>query len=290
MKLLKEPLLHFLLLGAAIFGTYRVLSDARATQPGSIVLTQGRIEALVEAFTRTWQRPPTASEREGLIRDYIREEVYVREAIALGLDQDDMVIRRRLRQKLEFVSEDLTAPAEPTDGQLSAYLAAHPDAFRVEPRYTFRQVFLDPRRRGDQLAHDAARLLARVRQAGIDPDTLGDTSLLDRRFEALPASLAAEQFGDQFAAALGELPIGQWRGPVASTYGAHLVLVDDRTDGRVPALEEVHDVVRRDWANAQRTAASEKYYQALLRRYTVTVERPQPLVAAGTEQRMQTWP
>jgi hypothetical protein len=290
MKLLKEPLLHFLLLGAAIFGTYRVLSDARATQPGSIVLTQGRIEALVEAFTRTWQRPPTASEREGLIRDYIREEVYVREAIALGLDQDDMVIRRRLRQKLEFVSEDLTAPAEPTDGQLSAYLAAHPDAFRVEPRYTFRQVFLDPRRRGDQLAHDAARLLARVRQAGIDPDTLGDTSLLDRRFEALPASLAAEQFGDQFAAALGELPIGQWRGPVASTYGAHLVLVDDRTDGRVPALEEMRDVVRRDWANAQRTEASEKYYQALLRRYTVTVERPQPLVAAGTEQRMQTWP
>jgi PPIC-type PPIASE domain len=290
MKLLKEPLLHFLLLGAAIFGTYRLLSDARATQPGSIVLTQGRIEALVAAFTRTWQRPPTASEREGLIRDYIREEVYVREAIALGLDQDDMVIRRRLRQKLEFVSEDLTAPAEPTDGQLSAYLAAHPDAFRVEPRYTFRQVFLDPRRRGDQLAHDAARLLARVRQAGIDPDTLGDTSLLDRRFEALPASLAAEQFGDQFAAALGELPIGQWRGPVASTYGAHLVLVDDRTDGRVPALEEMRDVVRRDWANAQRTEASEKYYQALLRRYTVTVERPQPLVAAGTEQRMQTWP
>jgi PPIC-type PPIASE domain len=290
MKLLKEPLLHFLLLGAAIFGTYRLLSDARATQPGSIVLTQGRIEALVAAFTRTWQRPPTASEREGLIRDYIREEIYVREAIALGLDQDDMVIRRRLRQKLEFVSEDLTAPAEPTDGQLSAYLAAHPDAFRVEPRYTFRQVFLDPRRRGDQLAHDAARLLARVRQAGIDPDTLGDTSLLDRRFEALPASLAAEQFGDQFAAALGELPIGQWRGPVASTYGAHLVLVDHRTDGRVPALEEMRDVVRRDWANAQRTEASEKYYQALLRRYTVTVERPQPLVAAGTEQRMQTWP
>jgi hypothetical protein len=290
MKLLKEPLLHFLLLGAAIFGTYRLLSDARATQPGSIVLTQGRIEALVAAFTRTWQRPPTASEREGLIRDYIREEVYVREAITLGLDQDDMVIRRRLRQKLEFVSEDLAAPAEPTDGQLSAYLAAHPDAFRVEPRYTFRQIFLDPRRRGDQLDHDAARLLARVRQAGIDPDTLGDTSLLDRRFEAFPASLAAEQFGDQFAAALGELSIGQWRGPVASTYGSHLVLVDDRTDGRVPALEEIRDVVRRDWANAQRTEASEKYYQALLRRYTVTVERPQPLVAAGTEQRMQTWP
>lgn len=290
MKILREPLLHFLLLGAVIFGAYRLRSDARATQPGTIVVTQGRIEALVAAFTRTWQRPPTASEREGLIRDYVREEVYVREAIALGLDQDDMVIRRRLRQKLEFVSGDL-APAEPTEVQLSAYLTAHPDAFHVEPRYTFHQVFLDPRRRrGDQLSHDAAHLLTQLRQAGTDPDTLGDASLLDRRFVALPASLAAKQFGDRFAAALGELPIGEWRGPVASTYGTHLLLLDDRMDGGVPALAEVRDVVRRDWGNAQRTEASERYYRALLRRYTVTVERPQPVVAAGTEQRMPTLP
>ncbi len=290
MKILREPLLHFLLLGAAIFGGYSLLSDTRATRPGNIVVTEGRIEALVAAFTRTWQRPPTASEREGLIRDYIREEVYVREAIALGLDRDDIVIRRRLRQKLEFVSEDLAAQAEPTDGQLRAYLSAHPDAFRVEPRYTFRQVFLNPQRRGGQLPHDATRLLARLRQADADPDSLGDSSLLDHTFQALPASLVAEQFGDQFAAALGGLPTGEWRGPVVSTYGAHLVLVGDRADGRVPALEDVRDVVRRDWANAQRTEASEKYYQALLRRYAVTVERPQPVVATEAKQRTQTSP
>jgi hypothetical protein len=284
MKILREPLLHFLLLGAAIFGAHRLRSNAHATQPGNIVVTDGRIEALVAAFTRTWQRPPTASEREGLIRDYIREEVCVREAIALGLDQDDIVIRRRLRQKLEFVSEALTAQAEPTDGQLRAYLTAHPDAFRVEPRYTFRQVFLNPHRQG-RLSHDAARLLARLRQAGTDPDTVGDASLLDHSFEALPASLVADQFGDQFTAELGELPIGQWRGPVPSTYGAHLVLVDDRTDARVPVLEEVRDAVRRDWANAQRAEASEKYYQALLRRYTVTVEPAQPVMATENARR-----
>ena len=129
-----------------------------------------------------------------------------------------------------------------------------------------------------------------MRQTGTDPDTLGDFSLLDHRFEALPASLVAEQFGDRFAVALGRLPTGQWHGPVASTYGAHLVLVSDRTDGRVPALEEVRDVVRRDWANAQRTEASEKYYQALLRRYAVTVERAQPVMATETGQRAQTSP
>jgi len=290
MKALREPLLHFLLLGATIFGAYRLLSDARATRPGSIVVTEGRIEALVAAFTRTWQRPPTASEREGLIREYIREEVYVREAIALGLDQDDIVIRRRLRQKLEFVSEDLTAPAEPTDGQLRAYLTAHADAFRVEPRYTFRQVFLNPHRRGGRLSHDAARLLARLRQAGTDPDTVGDPSLLDPSFKALPASLVAEQFGDQFTVELGKLPIGQWLGPLPSTYGAHLVLVDDRTDARVPGLEEVHDAVRRDWVNAQRAEASEKYYQELLRRYTLTLEPPRPAMAAGSTSGRQTLP
>jgi PPIC-type PPIASE domain len=290
MKILREPLFHFLLLGAAIFGAHRLRSNAQATQPGTIVVTDGRIEALVAAFTRTWQRPPTASERQGLIRDYIREEVYVREALALGLDQDDIVIRRRLRQKLEFVSEDLTAPAEPTDGQLRAYLTAHPDAFRVERRYTFRQVFLNPHRQGDRLSHDAARLLARLRQAGTDPDTVGDASLLDHSFEALPASLVAEQFGDQFTAELGALPIGQWGGPVPSTYGTHLVQVDDRTDARLPALEEVRDAVRQDWANAQRAEASEKYYQALLRRYTVTVEPPQPVMATGSTPGRQTLP
>lgn len=289
MKILREPLLHFLLLGTAIFGAHRLRSNPHGTQPGNIVVTEGRIEALVAAFTRTWQRPPTASEREGLMRDYIREEVYVREAIALGLNQDDIVIRRRLRQKLEFVSEDLTAGAEPTDRQLRAYLTAHPDAFRIEPRYTFRQVFLNPHRQGDRRSHDAARLLARLRQAGTDPDTVGDASLLDHSFEALPASLVAEQFGDQFTAELGKLPIGQWRGPVPSTYGAHLVLVDNRTHARVPALEEVRDAVRRDWVDAQRAEASEKYYQELLRRYTVTVEPP-PVMATGSTPGRQTLP
>ena len=289
MRVLREPLLHFLLLGAAIFGAYRFLSPGGATQAGNIVVTQGRIEALVAAFTRTWQRPPTASEREGLIRDYIREEVYVREAIALGLDQDDMVLRRRLRQKLEFVSEGL-AQDEPTDGQLRAYLTAHQDAFRVEARYTFRQVFLNPRLQGDRLSQNAARLLARLRQAGTDLDTVGDASLLDHSFEALPASQVAEQFGDQFAAGLRELPMGQWRGPVSSTYGTHLVLVDDRTDSRLPTLEEVREVVRRDWANAQRAEASEKYFQALLRRYTVTVEPAQSVLATENARRTGTAP
>jgi hypothetical protein len=275
-RLLKEPLLHFLLLGAGIFGGYHILSGEGAAEPGEIVVTQGRIEALAAAFTRSWQRPPTPAEREGLIRDYIRDEVYAREAIALGLDEDDLVIRRRLRQKLEFLSEDATTQGEPTDEELRAYLTAHPDAFWLETRFTFRQVFLDPERRGEHLARDAGRLLARLRQGETDAENVGDGTMLEREFDALPADVVVQQFGEPFAAQLERLPSGQWQGPVASAYGAHLVLVDGRTDGRVPALEEVRDAVRREWASAQRLQAREKYYQALLRRYTVTLEGAQP--------------
>jgi hypothetical protein len=272
MRLLQEPLFHFLLLGAAIFGGHRLVAGGRAPAPDEIVVTQGRIDALTAAFTRTWQRPPTASERDGLIRDYIREEVYAREAIALGLDKDDVVIRRRLRQKLEFVSEDVLAPPEPTDDQLRAYLTSHPDAFRVEARFTFRHIFLNGERRGEGLARYAARLLAQLRHPGTDPDTLGDSFLLDRSFDGLPAGLVAEQFGEQFAATLAEVPTGRWVGPVASAYGSHLVFVAQRTGGRVLALEEVGDAVRREWVNAQRAESSERFYQGLLKSYSVTIE------------------
>ncbi|HZN99193.1 MAG TPA: peptidylprolyl isomerase [Gemmatimonadales bacterium] len=275
MKVLREPLFHFLLLGGAIFGGYGILSRDNAPAAGKIVVTQGRIEALTAAFTRTWQRPPTASERDELIQDYIREEVYNREAISLGLDRDDVIIRRRLRQKLEFASEDVTAQVEPTDDQLRAYLIAHPDAFRVEPRFTFSQVFFNSERRGEHLRRDAVRLAAQLRQVGTAPDTLGDSFLLGPSFDSVPAGVVAAQFGEQFVAILGRLPIGQWQGPVASVYGAHLVFVSERTEGRLPALGEVRDAVRREWAEAQRVEASEKFYRAMLRRYTVTIERTQ---------------
>jgi hypothetical protein len=283
-RLLKEPLLHFLLLGAGIFGAYHILSGAAA--PGEIVITRGRIDALEAAFARSWQRPPTATEREGLVRDYVRDEVYAREAIALGLDQDDLVIRNRLRQKLEFVAEDATAQVEPTDEELRAYLTAHPDAFRLEPRFTFRQVLLDPERRGEHLARDAGRLLARLRQGEADPASVGDGVMLEREFDELPADAVAHQFGEHFAAELERVPVGRWHGPVSSAYGAHLVLVVGRTEGRVPAVEQVRDAARREWMSARRLEAREQYYQTLLRRYTVTIEGAAP----GMKELSQTSP
>ena len=206
----------------------------------------------------------------------MRDEVYCREAMALGLDKDDTVIRRRLRQKMEFVSDDIAAQTEPTDADLNAYLQAHPDSFRVEPRFTFSQVYLNPEKHGENLARDTAQLLAQLNQAGgkADVSALGDSFLLEHTFAAAPASEVAKQFGEKFAAKLGELAPGQWQGPVESGYGVHLVLVSERTEGRLPALAEVRDAVRREWANARRLEANEKLYEAMLTRYVVTIERP----------------
>jgi hypothetical protein len=273
-RILREPLVHFLLLGVGIFLTYSLVIQPISIEPETIVITQGQIEHLATGFARTWQRPPSADELEGLIREHLRGEVYYREAMALGLDKDDIIIRRRLRQKLEFISEDVAAQAEPTDEQLRAYLKAHPEAFRVGPRFTFRQVYLNPERRRESLAHDAAQLLVQLDQTGAKADTLslGDLFLLEHDFDAVPASEVAKQFGEKFAVQLNELPPGQWQGPVESGYGVHLVFITERTTGRVPALEEIRDDVRREWANVRRLEANEQFYQGLLRRYTVTVE------------------
>jgi hypothetical protein len=275
-RLLREPLLHFLLLGAAIFAAYGVVSKRGSEEPGKIVITQGQVENLAFGFAKTWQRPPTDQELAALVRDRVREEVYYREAMALGLDKDDTVIRRRLRQKMEFVSDDIAAQAEPTDADLNAYLLAHPAKFPVEQRFTFRQVYLNPDKHRASLADDAARLLAQLKQSGdkADISALGDVFLLEHDFTALPASEIAKQFGEQFAARMPELTPGQWQGPIESGYGVHLVKVAERSDGRLPALADVREVVRREWDNARRQEANEKFFQELLKRYVVTIEQP----------------
>lgn len=273
-KLLHEPLVHFMLLGVLVFTGFKFFSKNESNPPDTIVVTQGKIESLVTGFTRTWQRPPTREELNGLIRDYVREEVCAREAMALGLDKEDTVIRRRLRQKLEFISESVAAQANPTEAELQQYLEVHREKFRSELQLTFRQVYLDPQRHGINLNRDAAQLLIQLQQAGTDSDisVSGDPFLLDQEYKGVPAGEVSKQFGEKFAARLGDLPVGQWQGPIESGYGTHLVLILDRDEGRMPVLKEVRDAVKLEWSNAQRSETNEKFYEALLKRYTVTIE------------------
>lgn len=286
-RIFKEPLLHFLLLGFAIFAAYSLVSKPTSSEPGKIVITQGQLASMMESFSLTRQRPPTREEWEGLIRERVRQEVYYREALALGLDKDDAIIRRRLQQKMEFVSDDVAAQTPPTDDELSAYLAAHLDRSRVQQQFTFRQLYLDPERHGENLAHDAAQLLAKLNEPGGDTGfaTMADPFMLENDFTAATASEVARQFGGTFASKLAEISPGQWQGPVESSYGVHLVSVSKRSDSHLPPLAEVHEAVRSEWENARRLAANETFYQELLKRYTITIEPP---VAEATKKIAET--
>jgi hypothetical protein len=277
-RLLREPLVHFLLLGALLLFVSNLVNNRTSGDTRKIVITQGQIEHLEDGFARAHQRPPDPDELKGLIRDYLREEVYYREALALGLDRDDAPIRQRLRQKMEFISEDVAAQAEPTEDQLRSYLSDHPDKFRVDRRFTFSQIYLDPARHGQRLNADAHKMLAQLSKpdAKANISTMGDPFLLEPSSQDAPSRDVAREFGDKFAAAIGELPVGKWQGPVESGLGMHLVYISKRTDGRLPELDEVREAVRREWANDYRLEANEKFYEGLLKRYTVTVELPQP--------------
>jgi parvulin-like peptidyl-prolyl isomerase len=275
--LLREPLVQFLLLGAVLFVLDAWLRPAAAPVASTeIVVSETRIDNLAQNFRRTWQRPPTKQELDGLIESFVKEEVMVREALALGLDRDDAIIRRRLQQKMEFVSEEAAASVQPTDEDLAKYLAANADAFRVEGRVSFTQIYLDPRRRAATLAADAKRLLDALNSArSPDPAQLGDRLLLlDSTYENAPQAEVARLFGADFAEALVKQPVGQWIGPIASGYGAHLVRVDALVPGGTPKLDEVRPLVEREWANARRQELSKAFYDRLRANYTIKVPMP----------------
>jgi hypothetical protein len=275
-RLLGEPLLHFFVLGAGLFGLFALVGGPFGDRRARIVVTPGQIEHLATTFARTWQRPPTPLELDALIDDHIRDEVYAREAATLGLDRDDLVVRRRLRQKMEFLTEEAEASAPPSDDELAAFLAAHAERYRVEPRLAFRQVYLSRDRRGEQAEADARAALARLAGAGPDAEvsTLGDPLLLPDDVRLSSRSEIARLFGEQFARRLLEAEPERWVGPIESGYGVHLVYVREREDGRTPPLREVRDAVLRDWEAEQRQAMLEAAYRKLLEHYVVTVERP----------------
>ena len=259
MKLFREPLLHFLILGAGLFLLFGAVADRTGERVDQIVVSSGQIDHLVEVWTKTWQRPPTSGELQGLIKDYIKEEILYREARAMGLDKDDTIIRRRLRQKMECLAEDVAAAAEPTDEQLRAFLEENRDKFRVERGVTFSHVYLNRERRGTALAGDAERLLIELGKSDgrVDPSKLGDPFLMPREYRSVPESEVAKLFGRAFASRLLELEPGRWAGPVESGYGVHLVLVRERTERRLPQLAEVRETVRREWFAGRRREAND---------------------------------
>ena len=278
--LLREPLLHFMLLGGAIFWFLSEASPADPVEsPERIVITAAEVERLAVAWTQRWQRPPSEAELAGMVREAIREQVLYREAVALGLDRDDVVIRRHLRQKYEFVTQDLAYDIDPDEATLRAYYEAQPDRYAQSAQVSFSHILFSPDRRGAAVEADAAQALADL-QSVTGPEaaeSLGDATSLPSDFVQMSAVEVEAMFGPDFMSALMQLQAGRWSGPVISGYGLHLVWLSERISGGPIAFDAVRQRVKDDWVYEQRVAANEAIFAKLLDRYEVVVQTPEEL-------------
>ncbi|MCZ6915655.1 MAG: peptidylprolyl isomerase [Gemmatimonadetes bacterium] len=287
-KLLKEPLLHFLALGAVLFAIGILRGDAAQPSNNRIAITPGVVERLLEGFRLTWQRPPTEDEFRGLLQDYLKEEVLYREALVMGLDRDDQIIRRRMRQKLEFLTADLVESIEPTDEDLQAHLDANPNLYRQETRISFTQVFFQERPDAEQPRSSALSMLQYLRTTpDADPEVLGDPFMYPAAHRDMLERDLLSVFGEEFTAQIVELPVGEWSGPVTSAFGLHVARGDALESGRLSELHEVRNAVYRDLVSERVREAEQGYFEGLLSQYTVTMEWPdgmEPIEITGVVQ------
>jgi hypothetical protein len=281
---LKDPLFHFLLIGAGLFILYGWQADDDATQPDQIVFTEADVDRLINLWERKWQRLPTQQELKGMVESQVREEVLYREALAMGLDKDDMMVRRRMAQKMEFISNDLASMVEPDDAQLQTYLDENSDKFSIPGRISFSQVYLNTSQHGDMVYADAEQLLEELTRSTVDIDITmaGDSFMGGYTFNNETEFGVARIFGQAFARQLFELPVGEWTGPVESGYGLHLILINSRTDSRAPGLDQVRDKVRAEWLSEQQRKTNDLLYSELRKRYDITIEGP-VATAGGSE-------
>lgn len=286
LELLRQPMCQFLIGGGLIFGLYQLVSGGTtiehrpetipwARPDYTIVVARGRMESLAAQFAARWQRSPTADELAALAADHVREEVLVREAVALGLDKDDPVIRRHLRTRMEFVVQDIGGLVEPTDQELEEFLRQHPESFRPPPVLSFRHVFLDREKLGEPRAWEVATdILRQLRASDIVAEETGDRFLLGHAFPDVALTRIELDFGSAFARDLRDAPVGAWSGPYLSTYGLHLVLVDARDQRPMPTLEQIRVPLRAAFEARRRRDALDEFMRRSLERYTISVETP----------------
>ncbi len=270
MRLLREPLLHFLAIGGLIFLLFAAVDDTRQAPTDVIVITPERIDQLAARFSSVWKRMPTGDELDALIDEHVHEEVYYRVALALGLDKKDTIVRRRLRQKMEFLTDSGADLLEPAAGELEAYLATNEQTFRRGPRLAFEQVYLGENPDAETITRSLSALQA---DPVTDPSALGERTLLPARLSLSPPTAIDGVFGQGFFERLAELPPGVWAGPVVSAYGVHLVRIGESLAARTPPLEEIRNNVLRDWKAAKARELRELHYARLREYYVVEIRR-----------------
>ena len=278
-RLLREPLVHFLLIGAALFGIYKFTPAAGTSSapPREIRLTLDELAQLALLFQSQWRRPPTPQELERLVENKVQQEILYREALAMGLDRDDEIVKRRMAQKMQFLAEDVAAAREPTTAELRSWFEQNSGRFAQPPRLSFRHLYFSPDRRGARAKEDAAQALAKLAGQPVDTKAaagLADPFMFQDHYRDRAPDYLGKELGPQFALAVAKLPPGSWQGPIASGFGWHLVFVDTAIPGRVPPFEEIEPDVKTAWLAEQKTLAWQKAYKDMRTKYTVLLPGP----------------
>ena len=280
---LREPLAQFIALGVVLFVLYGIFGGGSvdAGDEKRVDVTQAEIGWLAERWTRQWQRPPTETELRGLVDDYVREEVLYREALGMGLDRDDAVVRRRMVQKLELLAEAVQAP--PTEQQLQAYFQENLGRYVFPEARSFSHVYFNVDQRGDAVFAAAEGVLDQLRAIPRPPTRAperGDRFLLQYDYRLHTQAEVGRLFGSRFAEALFEVDPQSWQGPIQSGYGLHLVYVSDASPDAVPEFEQVRNRVLVDFETDQRNEAKEALYRALSSGYEIVVDEEAVRAAA----------
>ena len=272
--LLREPLLHFLVIGAALFIIFYQINDTQIKTDNRIIITQTDLDRLAATWLKNMGRPPSAQEREQQLKHFIREHVLYREAMTMGLDQDDVIVRRRLAKKMEYLFNDLSFIPEPTDAELNSYLSEHTEKFTRSATITFNQIYLAPEQHGQSINEDAKHLLKKLAAmpAGTNTINFGDQSLLPNEFTKETKNQITNLFGAAFSEQTFALPVGDWQGPITSEYGVHLVNIHARTEARLYPLNEIRKRVAREWRTTKQQKANEIFYQSLYQRYEIILD------------------
>jgi peptidyl-prolyl cis-trans isomerase C len=270
-QFLREPLVHFVVIGALLFGLYPFSANQPPAETNNrISITAGDIEQMRALFTGQRQRPPTEEELKGFIAARVQEEVLYREALAMGLDRDDTIVRRRLAQKFEFLMDDLSDVDNPSDSELAAFFTTHSDRYQVPSRLSFSHIYFSVAKRGKRVEQDAKNELARLR--GGATAEMADAFLLEHAYKQITLEEIDKIFGTGFGTAITKFSLHEWQGPIASGYGMHLVKVDSRETSRASALNAVREQVKRDWLDAKRHQIKEATFKKLRERYEVVID------------------
>jgi hypothetical protein len=276
MKGWRDPLFLFALVGAVLVLAWSALSGAFAGDKSKrITMDAEEVELLAANWERQWQRPPTENELRGLVDSRVREEILYRAAQSMGLDRNDVVVRRRMVQKMELLSQDLATITDPPEAELLAHFDQNRESYRAPPRISFRHVYFNLDRRGLERAEADARALlddlGATDPTAVDVAALGDRFMLASDYRRRSPEEIAREFGTRFADAITDLGPG-WHGPIASGYGIHLVGVTERVESRLPEFAEVRDRVTNDYARGRRERANDLLLETLSADYEIDID------------------